>query len=123
MSDLVDDIRAWLDGSPRETVADLKIAAALLQRAERALSTQSPALEENPNDLSDLALNTVRALRNRIGIDIAFVFVLRASDGNMGASIDGGTLPIDTCGILVMEGLVNVRTAVVKAAAGQRSVG
>ena len=121
MSALLDDIRDWLDGEVGEREADLGNAAKLLQRAYAALEAVEPTTLSNPNDLSDLALSTVRLLRARIGVDIAFVFLLRASDGNMGASIDGGTLPIDTCGMLVTEGLLNVRTAVVKATAERAS--
>ena len=121
MSALLDDIRDWLDGEVGEREADLGNAAKLLQRAYAALEAVEPITLSNPNDLSDLALSTVRLLRARIGVDIAFVFLLRASDGNMGASIDGGTLPIDTCGMLVTEGLLNVRTAVVKATAERAS--
>jgi len=77
---------------------------------------KTPVTLDDPGALSTLALATVQDLRSRIGIDIACVFLSRAGDGKLGVSIDGGQLPIDTVAVQIIEGLVLVRNAIVKAA-------
>jgi hypothetical protein len=123
MGDLVSEIHDWLDGEPRTTEEDLKAAAALLQRAERILTTHGTVVDGAPSDLADLAMSVVRQLRARIGVDLAFVFVLRTSDGNMGVSLDGGTIPIDTACMLTIEGMGHVRNAVIKSVVDRQTSG
>jgi hypothetical protein len=74
------------------------------------------AVFENTNELSSLALETVKHLRSRIGVDMAFVFVLRAGSNETGMALDGGAVPIDTAFVQVVTGLLELRAAVVKAA-------
>lgn len=119
LSSLVSDIRNWMKAEQSSVEADLESGTELLARAYQALEplVTEARLQGGESGLSKLAAETVAALRKRIGVDVAFVYLLRTTDGTLGVSLDPGVLPVDTAGMQVLEGLHVVRTDFVNALA------
>ena len=72
-----------------------------------------------PTDMEKLAVETATALKQRIGVDAAFVFVLRKSDDTMGGGITAGDLPLDFIVGSIVSILGHHRRDIIQAAIAQ----